>query len=769
MRRAWVRFLGVIVCAGVAAAEVRSTTAADAVASPSARPEGLGQPFAPRFRARPSYRLSNGRTVPPSRNRQWPGELQAEHPDYPRSYRGWMLRSWETNLAVTNLFNSLKELRSFRAQLLKERAGQFAVCGKLDQAFADLQTLVDEGMDDADTIRLRGAFHFAAGNIAQAKADCTRALALDATLTNARLVRAFCLSRVQNWHEAIQDIDDALTTNDKDPQLHYQRGLLLMKQGRVVEAVVAFDRAIVLDPTDAMALDERAGAHDRLGNESQASKDRQQAAVLRANATRQPTFAVRIQLHERIEVEHKLASAGPPTTAQQHADRAVWLTALGQPERAIDAATQAIAVEPTNAQFYRDRSIAAIVLQRTDDAIGDITRAIDLTHDRIVRESYETSLGLLHETENSIRCAVRTLDFVLHHQPRNASALSLRGVAHYKLGQSPEAAADLCAAIELDGHAAGLRLNRAAFYVQIERWREALADLEFARAIEPSHPAIYHLKAEALCGLERWAEAKIAIERAMALDPTDPDHWLRRSAIHLVRGDLAAWARDVARAKKLQADAIDFRRSQYSWAAPNRSSSTSRKQLASAQCTQMAPPVYPGMFIPMSWDSFFLSPSSLMPAETIYADEPSSVSTHQLGTWAKRGAQSSVGDATRHLLSLESRKAFAPPYRSLTGFVVVPKCDVIEGAAFLIKEEPGWQPPVRSVRQLPLLIEELVERDGEQVHYCNELAIVNPQAGERLLVLCVVRTKDGSPIDDWFVLRGGVVVMDAQATSTTAD
>ncbi len=107
-------------------------------------------------------------------------------------------------------------------------------------------------------------------DIATAIAEQRRALALDSSFAPARQYLAEALSAAGHHDAALATLDEALRQEPLSAVLHGVRGLLLLRAGRPLGALEAFDRTLVLDPRFGWLHRYRAYALASLGREQEA-------------------------------------------------------------------------------------------------------------------------------------------------------------------------------------------------------------------------------------------------------------------------------------------------------------------------------------------------------------------------------------------------------------------------------------------------------------------------------------------------------------------
>jgi tetratricopeptide (TPR) repeat protein len=123
-----------------------------------------------------------------------------------------------------------------------------------------------------------------------------------------------------------------------------------------------------------------------------------------------------------------------------------WMMA-SQPDRAYDAATQALALNPDNADLLIERGTAAIAMGRFMDAIDDLNRALEIDPHR---EDALVLRGSAWRNEDKIEQAQADIDHAIDIDPDDPEALLERGILRQRKGDPAGAQADWERAITLD-------------------------------------------------------------------------------------------------------------------------------------------------------------------------------------------------------------------------------------------------------------------------------------------------------------------------------
>ena len=101
-----------------------------------------------------------------------------------------------------------------------------------------------------------------------------------------------------------------------------------------------------------------------------------------------------------------------------------------------------------------------------------------------------------------------------------AESCKLRGNKLFKMGEHARAAEAYGEALAIDPANASYLANRAAAYLKLEAFRDALVDADSALATDPAHDRARHRRAAALFALGAFRDAAEEYDRVVAANPT---------------------------------------------------------------------------------------------------------------------------------------------------------------------------------------------------------------------------------------------------------
>jgi Flp pilus assembly protein TadD len=135
-----------------------------------------------------------------------------------------------------------------------------------------------------------------------------------------------------------------------------------------------------------------------------------------------------------------------------------------------------------------------------------------------------------------------------------AALFAEAGNAWTLAGEPDRAFAATTMALTLSPDDPALVLDRALALGAMDRFAEALEDLDRAVALDPSRAEAWMLRGAAKRQLGRTADAERDVARALALAPDNAEALLERGALRRAKGDVAGARADWERAARLASD-----------------------------------------------------------------------------------------------------------------------------------------------------------------------------------------------------------------------
>jgi protein O-GlcNAc transferase len=256
--------------------------------------------------------------------------------------------------------------------------------GKLDEALVAYESALKFKPDLAEACNNLGVVLQAQGKIAEALAAYERAMKLRPGDVEAAYNRAVALQQQGRAPEAESAYRDILRQSP-NRLVYVNLGALLQEQGRLDEALAAFDAALALDRDYAEAQFNRGVVLQQQGRLDAAIAAYQQAVRLRPDYIEAATNAgIALQELGRLDeaagaFEH--AAKLRPDVAEPHNNRGIALLARGQPAEAVAAFQRALALKPDYAEAFYNLGNAWRELGKPEGAIAAYGQALRLRPD----------------------------------------------------------------------------------------------------------------------------------------------------------------------------------------------------------------------------------------------------------------------------------------------------------------------------------------------------------------------------------------------------
>jgi tetratricopeptide (TPR) repeat protein len=182
-----------------------------------------------------------------------------------------------------------------------------------------------------------------------------------------------------------------------------------------------------------------------------------------------------------------------PLNAQAFGERSIARAAIGENQSAIEDSDRCLQLDPQYIRAYYGRAAARSYLGEYEAAMEDFTHLA-----RQDRNAYaEYHLGVLQYLMGMNIAAIKTLTKVMQLEPHFSSALHIRGIACYDLGDEKAASDDFNEVRRIEVAFAGNynsdKNSEYGFYARGLGWyrsgkqEEAIQDLQTAAAIAEKH------------------------------------------------------------------------------------------------------------------------------------------------------------------------------------------------------------------------------------------------------------------------------------------
>lgn len=269
-----------------------------------------------------------------------------------------------------------------------------------------------------------------------------------------------------------------------------------------------------------------------------------QAAEITAAEAEQSLAASKAQPHDppRIfaprsyrlsEADRKALAADAPTTAAQWLDRAWAMSQAGENAQAIEAATQAIALEPGNSSAWANRGVYRFHARDRAGAEADLEKAVDLDPSERIAMNGAALIAL---SDGRYDDAVIELSRALRQAPGNAFALGKRAQAYLALKQYDRALRDIDTLFIGREDSDEFKLMRIGVLEAAGRIDEADAMISALMASQPDDASLKLQRIGFLNRVGREEQAETEMDALAASMPSDRKILLNQAVLKLDRG-----------------------------------------------------------------------------------------------------------------------------------------------------------------------------------------------------------------------------------------
>lgn len=331
---------------------------------------------------------------------------------------------------------------------------------------AERAQVVAVGVLSAELVLVEAHEAFEAGHIGRAIAGYTRALA-EVEDPEIFYARGMARAQIDDIVGALSDYDRAIELRPTRSKYWGSRGGVRVAAGDHDGAVLDFTRALELEGMkSAQYFAWRGGALYQLTRYAEAASDFASCAAIdpdwkdiffqQGNAELRAGRAADAEHSFTTDLEHDPSSMG-------HFNRHLARKQLGRREEALDDLSSAIALLPDSFALRGHRGLLAFELQNFARAADDLLRAIELARDQgeDIDPKWPLGAGIALSELHRFEEALAVLTFGVELRPDEASLVSNRGWALYRLGRHTEALVDLDRAVILDPELVEARYHRA--------------------------------------------------------------------------------------------------------------------------------------------------------------------------------------------------------------------------------------------------------------------------------------------------------------------
>jgi len=196
--------------------------------------------------------------------------------------------------------------------------------------------------------------------------------ALGSTASRLREKLGESLASIQKFDKPVEEV----TTSSLDALKAYTQGTELLRSGQQLRAIPSFERAVELDPNFAGAYNDLAAIYSNNGEEERSLEYEKKAFALRDRVSEREKLAITRAYYwmvtgetdKEIETEEMWRQAYPRDTAPLNDLAVNHAIFLGQFEKGMEEANEAIRISPHELAVFDVVAVAYMAQNRPDEA-----------------------------------------------------------------------------------------------------------------------------------------------------------------------------------------------------------------------------------------------------------------------------------------------------------------------------------------------------------------------------------------------------------------
>ena len=341
-------------------------------------------------------------------------------------------------------------------------------------------------------------------------------------------------------HTSVPNRDTTKTTAriSDEAEAHNARGIAYSENGDQDKAIIAFNKAIELQPDFAEGYNNRGIAYGEKGDFNHAIGDFNKAIEINSNYTAAYTNRGvaydKMGTFDRALQDYNKAIKQNPNYANAYINRGNAYEDKGDFDCAIADYTKAINLDPNNIDAYNNRGIAYGEKGDFNHAIGDFNKAIEINSNYTA--AY-TNRGTAYNNQGDFNRAIADYTKAINLDPNNFEDHNNRGVAYGKKGDFDRAIADFNKAIALNPNYAEVYSNRGRAYDNQGDFDRAIEDFNKAIEIKPDFVNAYCIRGITYGKTDDFDRAIKDFNKAIELNPNDANAHCIRGIVYYAKGD----------------------------------------------------------------------------------------------------------------------------------------------------------------------------------------------------------------------------------------
>lgn len=319
--------------------------------------------------------------------------------------------------------------------------------------------------------------------------------------------------------KALADFNQVLASAPKNARCYADRALVLMRLGKIDDAVSDAKRAVELDPAN------------------------------QSNHVKLATVYGVAQKYKEATAEWTAIIAAEPQNAAAYAGRANAEYSDGQSKAAFDDLEKSLQIHPSG-QAYFNRGVLRRLQHNTPAAIEDFTSAIKLEP---TQTAFLAERAKAYKDAGDLKSAMK--DYAEIDKVANAASKDVlldRSAAEIDAGKFRQAADDLAKVVQHNQNDMSLRLKHAETCVRAQQYSNAVDEYNYLIKSDPNNPMYYVKRALVFAKQNHSEDASRDLETALRLNSHYADAYFARAMMSADAGSYDAASFDLVRVLKLE-------------------------------------------------------------------------------------------------------------------------------------------------------------------------------------------------------------------------
>lgn len=373
----------------------------------------------------------------------------------------------------------------------------------------------------ADLLVARGDSLLALGKGGEARQAYQQALGLKDDSAEARIGLARLAMQDKDNPAAHRYADEAIAKVSNNTEVYMFKGALLRTEGKLDEALAAYDQVIKLQPSHRFAHLDRAYVEISLGKYDAARADLDAARqatpnnplVLYTQALLDFTQGKYVAAQESLQKVLRVAPEHLPTILLAGATE----LNLGATQQAEQHLRKYLDGDPNNVFARKLLAQALLKSSQPSNAVAALAPALrEATQD----PQLLALAGQSYMQTRDFKNATTYLEKASALAPKAAAVHTSLGLSHLGKGEREKGLSELELAAELDPNSPNAAMALVQAQMSVKNYDKALAAAEALARQQPSNPLAHNMRGLVQMAKGERGAARAAFEQAMALQPT---------------------------------------------------------------------------------------------------------------------------------------------------------------------------------------------------------------------------------------------------------